>query len=51
MAKFKPSKITKYDASGERYVFIGGKAKVPGFKLSGKPVFITMKEFKESTSD
>ena len=50
MAKFKPKPIVKWDSFGDKYTFIGGKARVPGFRLSGKPVLITLKEFKESNA-
>ena len=46
MAKFKPTKVVKYYA-GEKYTFVGGKALVPGMSRSGKPVTVTLKEFKE----
>jgi hypothetical protein len=42
--KFKPAKKRKYYA-GELYIFVGGKAKIPGFR--GKHCTITLKEFNE----
>ena len=45
MKKLKPKK--KFCRAGEIYEFIGGRAKVPGFRLGGKPVIITLNEFKE----
>lgn len=53
MAKLKRKKITKYCAAGERYDFIGGKAKVPGVwfrdtkHLFPQEIYITLKEFNE----
>jgi len=34
---------------GEVYTFRNGVAKVPGCRFGGKPMLITMKEFKELT--
>jgi len=37
----------KKDQSGEIYKFKAGKAVIPGFRLQGKPIEITFKEFNE----
>ena len=42
--KFKP--IAKWHG-GEKYIFIGARAEVPGFRLAGEKVFVTLKEFQK----
>ena len=47
--KRKSRKIMKRH-DGELYIFKNGVAKVPGCTFMGKPVTITLKEFKELAS-
>ena len=42
----KSGKIVKY-LNGDKYIFIGGKAVVPGIRHLGQPVTVTIKEFNE----
>jgi len=45
----KLSTVRKRCPEGEVYVFKNGVAEVPGLRISGKPVKITLAEFKELT--
>lgn len=50
MAKFKRSRgmpVIKKCNNGDTYRFIGGVAIVPGCRFQGKPMKITLKEFRE----
>jgi len=44
--KLKLKKVIKFDC-GEKFTFIRGKAIIPGMRLFGCPVIITLKEFNE----
>lgn len=50
--KFKRKSKTIYKMNeGERYIFRNGIAKVPGVRWKGKPMTITLNEFKELSRD
>jgi len=47
MSKVKLKPVKLRCRQGEVYLFIGGWAEVPGFYVGGKPVKISLQEFKE----
>lgn len=47
MSKLKLKPVELYCRQGEKYRFVGGVAVVPGMRIGGEVVKISMKEFKE----
>lgn len=49
MKKFKFAPVKKKDGD-EEYIFVGGRAEIPGMLFKGKPMTVTLKEFNELRS-